>query len=173
MKSWKQILPFLALNVIVSAATTLAVLLLWDRTQTRSVLPATGGLPAQTSPANETLPLDQATVEATLPPVDQPVIVIETVIGAGDTDNEVVVLKRTGEGELLLTGWKLANARGDEFVFPYLVLNKNGSVRLYTKTGTDSVIELFWNRTQSVWKSGDTVTLYDSAGNTRATYTVP
>jgi hypothetical protein len=40
MKSWKQVLPFLILNIIVSAATTLAVLMLWDRTQTRAILAA-------------------------------------------------------------------------------------------------------------------------------------
>ena len=174
MKSWKQILPFLILNIIVSAATTLAVLLLWDRPQSTALLPSVGGIPeTQSVGEGGDLNATQAAVQATLPPLDQPVIVIETVIGAGDPENEVVVLKRVGEGELLLTGWKLSNSRGEEFVFPNLVLNKNGAVRLYTRAGTDTVIELFWNRVVPAWQSGDTVTLLDSSGNSRATYQVP
>lgn len=172
MRSWKQILPFLILNIIVSAATTLAVLLLWDRQQSASLLPAVGGIP-ETQSSGENLTSNQTAAEATLPPLDQPVIVIETVIGAGDPENEVVVLKRVGEGELLLTNWKLSNSRGEEFVFPNLVLNKNGAVRLYTRAGTDTVIELFWNRVVPAWQSGDTVTLLDSSGNSRATYKIP
>jgi hypothetical protein len=173
MKSWKQVLPFLILNIIVSAATTLAVLMLWDRTQTRASLAGVGGIPAQTGAAGNDLNVSQPTIEATLPPLDQPVIVVETVIGAGDLNNEAVILKRVGEGELPLTGWKLTNGRGGEYVFPYLVLNTNGSVRVYSKAGVDSVIELFWNQSEAMWKTGDALTLYDSDGNSRATYTVP
>lgn len=173
MNFWRRIFPYLILNVIVSAATTLLVLSLWDRRQPQALPIATGGIPiADTAP---TQPVDQlpAPASATLPPLDTPVIEIEAVIGAGDPATEALVLRRVGEGELLLTGWKVSNGRGSEYTFPDLVLNKNGSVRLYTRDGVNSVIELYWGRTESVWRSGDTASLSDPEGNLRAAFTIP
>lgn len=173
MRSWKRVIPFLILNIIISAATTLTVLLLWDRTQ-RPVQPlpvsvgSSGGLPSTAS--QQQSPPEG---EATLPPLDEPVILIETVIGAGDLQNEAVLLRRVGEGELLLTGWKLTNGRGAEYTFPYLLLNKNGAVRLYSRAGNNTVMELFWGSQQAVFRSGDVVSLYDWQGNLRASYTLP
>lgn len=174
MKFWKRIFPYLVLNVIVSATTTLLVLTLWDRSQS----PATPLFSGSKPDMENTLPAlppsghaDQAS--ATLPPLDTPVIEIEAIIGAGDQAAEALILKRVGEGELLLTGWKISNGRGKEFTFPDLVLNKNGSVRLYTREGVNSVIELYWGLEESVWRSGDTATLTDTLGNMRASFTVP
>jgi hypothetical protein len=173
MKSWKRVIPFLILNIIISAATTLTVLLLWDRTL-RPVQPlpvsvaGSGGIPPALSS-----PQPQPEGEATLPPLEEPVILIETVIGAGDLQNEAVLLKRVGEGELLLTGWKLTNGRGAEYTFPYLLLNKNGAVRLYSRAGNNTVMELYWGANQAVFRSGDVVSLYDWQGNLRAAYTLP
>lgn len=173
MRSWKRIIPFLILNIIISAATTLTVLLLWDR-NLRPVQPlpvsvgSTGGIPPADNSSQPALPGD-----ATLPPLDEPVILIETVIGAGDLQNEAVLLRRVGEGELLLTGWKISNGRGAEYVFPYLLLNKGGAVRLYSRAGNNTVMELFWGSNQAVFRSGDLVSLYDWQGGPRATYSVP
>ena len=176
MRSWKRVLPFLILNVIISAATTLVVLVLWDRTQHPSLLPSSIDLPtiAQSvgQPANGS-PSEASTVQPTLPPVDQTVIRIDTVIGAGDVANEVIVFTRVGDSDLNLNGWKVRNGRGDEFTFPDLSLSKNGSIRLYTRSGTNTVIELFWGRDNAAWRSGDTAQLTDPQGNVRATYTIP
>ncbi|MEN4011778.1 MAG: lamin tail domain-containing protein [Chloroflexota bacterium] len=173
MRSWKRVLPFLLLNILISAATTLTVLILWDRSH-RSALPAAGSLnPAQMQPAENNATGGFPPAQDTLPPLEEPVILIETIIGTGDLANEVVVLRRVGEGELQLTGWKLSNGRGSEYAFPELLLNKNGTVRLYSRVGTNSVLELFWGADQSVWRSGDTVTLTDWQGNARASYSIP
>ena len=109
MKFWKRIFPYLVLNVIVSATTTLLVLTLWDRSQS----PATPLFSGSKPDMENTLPAlppsghaDQAS--ATLPPLDTPVIEIEAIIGAGDQAAEALILKRVGEGELLLTGWKIS-----------------------------------------------------------------
>jgi len=160
--------------VIVSAATTLAVLTIWDRAQSPGT-PLFSGLKPAISSTQPTQPSEGQSPQsaATLPPVDTPVITIESVIGVGDLETETLVLKRVGEGELLLTGWKISNGRGDEFTFPDLVLNKNGSVRLYSRSGVNSVIELYWARTEAAWRSGDTASLTDPEGNLRASITVP
>lgn len=173
MNFWRRVFPYLILNIIVSAATTLLVLALWDQRQPQALPITTSGLPAVEPAPIQPGAAPSAQVSATLPPLDAPVIEIEAVIGAGDPATEAVVLKRVGEGELLLTGWKITNGRGSEYIFPYLVLNKNGSVRLYTRSGTNSVIELYWGLAESVWRSGDTASLTDPEGNIRAVFTVP
>ncbi len=170
MDFWKRIFPYLILNVVVSAVTTLIVLVVWDRVQHPSLPAATGGVPEASASTinNPGNPVGQAT----LPPVDEPIIRIETVIGAGDLSTETIQLQRIGEGDLQMEGWRLAG-NGKEFLFPNLTLNKNGSVRLNTRTGQSSVIELFWGLESPVWRSSDTISLYDPAGNLRASYTIP
>lgn len=168
MNFWKRIFPYLILNIAISAATTLAVLAIWDRVQHPLTL---AGNPPQSLPT--TAP-DSVTPQAqpTLPPLDQPVIRIETVIGAGDLASETVQLQRIGEGELQLAGWWLEGS-GQKFTFPSLTLNKNGSIRLYSRSGQSTVIELYWGLDKAAWKPGDTLRMFDPQGNQRATYTIP
>lgn len=170
MDFWKRIFPYLILNVVVSALTTLIVLMVWDRVQHPSLPAATGGVPAAS--ASTINSPSQPVGQATLPPVEEPIIRIETVIGAGDLSTETIQLQRIGEGDLQMDGWWL-EGNGKEFFFPNLTLNKNGSVRLNSRAGQNSVIELFWGLESPVWRSGDTISLYDPASNLRASYTIP
>jgi hypothetical protein len=171
MNHWRRIVPYLILNILVSAVTTLIVLTIWDRVQ-RPTLPAASGSVAE-APALTNIPgAGTPQPQVTLPPLDEPVIRIETVIGAGDLATETVQLQRIGEGDLQLAGWRL-EGNGKTFVFPALTLNKRGSVRLNTRAGQSTVIELFWGLEEAAWRPGDTITLYDPAGNQRSTYTIP
>jgi len=45
------------------------------------------------------------------------VVIIESVIGAGDLASERVMLKRSGPGELSLAGWSLVEENGKAFTF--------------------------------------------------------
>jgi len=171
MDFWKRIFPYLILNVVVTAVTTLLILVVWDRVQHPALPTATGGGPvvsAETSNGSQGAP----SAQATLPPLEEPIIRIETVIGAGDLATETIQLQRIGEGDLQMQGWQL-EGNGKEFIFPNLTLNKNGSVRLNTRAGQSSVIELFWGLESPVWRSGYTISLYDPAGNLRASYSIP
>lgn len=165
----KRLLPFLILNVVISALTTLLVLTLWDRSHQAQ-------LPAISSPAAVQAGVDANGTpmpQPTLPPLDQEVIQVETVIGAGDLNNEVVVLTRVGDGDLNLMGWRIVDEEGTSFTFPDLILNKNGSVRLYSRAGQSSVIELFWGLKEAIWKNGELLTLLDPLGNTRSAFRIP
>ena len=157
-KSW---FPFLLINVVLSAVTTLLVLFLWDRLQPTAQIT----LPTQPGAA--------ASVSPTLPPIEQDVLQVQEVVGIGILQNEVVQIRRTGEGELNLSGWMLKDEDGHVFTFPALTLNTGGSVWVYSRTGSNSVIELFWNLDEAVWSNGETVSLYDPAGNLRAAYSIP
>lgn len=168
MKNFRRILPYLILNVIISVTTTLLVLTVWNRipAERSQNIPANATLQPASTASSGLQPLQ------TLPATDQAVIQVDTVIAPGDLENEVVVLKRIGEGEISLTGWKLTGGR-KEYIFPDLTLFPNGSIRIYTRSGDRTAIELFWNLDQPVWKSGDTLHLLDWQGNERAAYTIP
>lgn len=171
MAPWKRLLFFLTLNVIVSAVTTVLVLIWWDRTH-RAELPAMVDQPVVSAPVG-TKAAAPPSAQVTLPPTTTPVMEIKNVFGAGDLQNEVVVLNRVGEGELSLANWKLTDDDGNSYLFPDLVLNKGSAVQLYSRAGSDSVIELYWGQNQAVWQTGEQVTLLDPLGNVRAMYIIP
>jgi LysM repeat protein len=103
-------------------------------------------------------------------------VTIEAVIGAGDLETERVLLKHAGQGELSLSGWRLEDDRGNVFLIPEnqtVMLFKDGAINIYTRQGTNSVVDLYWGRSEPVWFSGATVILKDAQGNARAVYKVP
>lgn len=103
----------------------------------------------------------------------EPQVIIQTVIGVGVLANEHVVLQRTGNGELSLAGWRLEDGKGNSYIFPQLTLYKGGQINLNTRSGENTVLELFWGLSSSIWKAGKTVYLYDVQNALRASYTIP
>jgi hypothetical protein len=179
---------YLLLNVLVSAATTLAVLYAWDalRKPDSLVLPppqqavagatvdASKPVSGSPSPTLASPPTPQPTI--TLPPADQKVIEIVSVVGAGDLAQEVVMLKRLGDGSLRMSGWKIEDGNGNIYTFPTspeLTLFKGGTVLVYTKPGENTATEFYWGRDQPVFSAGETVKVYDTSGLERAAYTLP
>jgi LysM repeat protein len=81
MQPWKRVLIFLLLNVIISAGTTLAVLLIWDFTH-----PAAGTAPSgQAAAQNPPLP----SMETAQPPATASVLMDEYVVREGDTLGQI------------------------------------------------------------------------------------
>ena len=161
MNNKKALVYYILLNILISALTTLSVLWIWNHVQLSSGknTPSIGSVsPSETAP---------------VPSIDQTVIKIDNVFGMADLENEVVVLKRLGEEDLWLTGWQMKDTHGHVYTFPHLLLNKDGAIQVYTRTGTDTAITLYWGLSQPVWNSGDTVVLYDPQGNLRANYKIP
>jgi hypothetical protein len=196
MSVLKRLLPYIILNVIVSALVTLAVLTWWNS----SLHPAAPGpdqsLPAPAAPRATTAPggapitpvagqnttlmpsATHAPVETVRPsstpqPVTARLIEIVEVNGAGSLNAEAILLRRIGDGELRLNGWKLDDEAGHRYTFPDMVLYTNGAVRLYTRTGANTVNELYWGLKEAVWLAGKTATLSDEKGNLRASLIIP
>ncbi len=109
---------------------------------------------------------------ATEPPQEARVV-INSVIGAGDLRTEHVFLTRLGEEPISLEGWTLEDEDGNRFTFPQLELLKDGAVNVWTASGTQTVVDLYWGLGQAVWESGEEVTLKDAQGKVRAAYTIP
>ena len=147
----KRLIVYLVINVIVSALTTLLVLVLWTRFIFGDV-PALGANPsADTS--------SQLTINA--------------VIGAGDLENEHVIIEHVGSEDVSLTGWRLRDESGAEYRFPALVLHPGAEINVYSREGDDSASSLYWDRQIAIWNSGEKVSLIDPSGQVQATYTVP
>lgn len=175
MSQGKRLLFYIALNVVVSAVTTLAVLWIWGRANQP---PPTPPIPTLAQPgqaaSNTASPAVQespSTPIATLSP-NEKAITIANVYGVGSLQDEVVVIKNVSQKAVLLTGWRLDNGKGDTYTFPSLTLNDNGAVQVHTTAGTDTVIDLYWGRDAPVWHTDDIVTLLDAQGNIRATYQI-
>ncbi|MDH5507065.1 MAG: lamin tail domain-containing protein [Anaerolineae bacterium] len=181
MENRQRLRNYILLNIVVSALTTWIVLTVWARANPGlqieandlplNVTSAPGGslpqIPATPKPGDDEVPppLSGAQVAGQLE--------IASIVGAGDLESERVLIRHVGNIELDLTGWRLRDEQGNEFAFPRLTMFPGGAVRVYTKVGTVTVVELYWNLAEPVWETGETATLLDPAGNPQATYTVP
>ena len=164
MRRWVAYLPYVLLNVAISALTTLGVLFWWQQSH-----PA--GLLAAGQPAATLVLASGGTGEAGAIP-DVP-IRIENVFGVGDPAQEVVVVGYTGENPLQLSGWELRRAKQQVYRFPPVLLLANASLQVYTRQGTDGPLTLYVGSGSPLWEQGERVELYDDAGALRAQFQIP
>ena len=236
--TWRQYLPFLILNVVVSAITMLAILTLWDRgvsvdpptpTPTMpAVAVAASAVPSPTATIRpsptphtytvqpgdtmnaialelgvsvealmdendlvdpDTLSAGQVLLvpeggevaqdpepSATARPTEAaagegPQVEIRGVSGSGDLESEVVRLLNSG-GTAHMQGWTLEDGQGHVFTFPDFTLH-SGAVSVHTKSGTDTVIDLYWGQPEPVWTPGKTITLRNAEGDVQSTFQIP
>lgn len=164
----KKLLPYLILNIIVSAAAMLIVLLIWNKTHPVQQLTPPEIIPTQAVILN-TQPLEAQE----LPPLNQSILEVQAVIVPGDLETERVLIRNTFTEPVSLQGWQVKNSTGDEYTFPILTLYPGGSVSLYSRSGENTALELYWGLSRAAWKSGVVVTILDSQGNQRAEYPIP
>ena len=100
-------------------------------------------------------------------------LLIGGVFGAGDLQTEYVLIKNQGKAIANLLNWSLQGKRGQNYSFPDLRLAQNGTVKLFSKTGTDTVLELFMKSDVSLWQQGDILTLKDANGKVQTNFQVP
>jgi len=160
----KKILPYLLINVAVSAVTMLAVILIWS---------VFHPLPFKGDPADEVSALASQPTQTSLPPLDHATIEIQSVFLPGEKDYEKITIKNVSPDPVDLTGWSLKNDAGDQFIFPALTLYPNGALDVWTKAGVNTAVELFWNAPKAVWVKGGNALLFDSAGQERSSFPVP
>ncbi|OQX61918.1 MAG: hypothetical protein B5M51_06805 [Anaerolinea sp. 4484_236] len=165
MKDRQRWLPFLLLNIFVSAAVTGAILFWYDRTYRQAVIPS--------APVAVSVPEEEAPPPATFDPGVEISVEIVSVIGAETLSAETVLIRYSGEGELDLTGWRLEDEDQNAYVFPQLKLYTNGAVQVHTTAGTNTVVDLYWGLRQAIWEPGEEAALLDPQGNPRSIYQVP
>ena len=196
MTEWKRLFYYLLLNVVVSAVTTFAVLLFWEKVHIPEIrleevfaLRKESPLPTLNLPTLQSQKTKQPAAQGSVQQADTPsitvepaiaspssasLVMLEAVIGAGDLATEKVRIKRGGgDVDLALANWRMQGKGDLVYIFPQLTLHKGGAVDVYTTSGVDTVIALFWGRKQAAWQSGSKVTLLDAEGREQAVYLVP
>lgn len=165
MSRQRRLLNYILINIFISACVTGTILFWYDRNYRASLAPLQQ--PAAIVPQDGTSP-------AAVLPADQEVPVeIVSVVGAGTLGAEVVVVRYNGVNELDMFNWQLKDDDGNIFTFPQLTLYTNGAVQVHTASGTDTVVDLYWDQRDPIWESGEVAELYDPQNNLRALYRVP
>jgi competence protein ComEC len=141
------------------------------------VIPVAGSVPPTAEPG-VAAPVETTVVEpprptATRDPsVAQPELTIREVEGAGELEEEMLVIVNAG-GPVDLAGWVLRDAAGHSYTFPALMLFEGGAVSVHTAAGTDSVTDLYWGQAEAVWAPGNEALLSDAAGNLHTRLAIP
>ena len=99
---------------------------------------------------------------------------ISEVIGAGQAEQERVVITNLGEQLADMQGWILSDGQGNTYTFPNIRLWPGGNVTVHTHGGEDGspVNNFYWSSPVALWLPGRVVTLTDAAGNLVSSYTV-
>lgn len=144
-----------------------------DILQIPILVPAAATLEATAAPPTRT-PLPPPALGTVETPVGGEVALeILAVVGAGELAQERVVIRQNGEGVADLQGWRIEDEDGNVFAFPQFSLFKGGAITVFTKGGTNSVVELYWGLGAAIWEAGEVVSLIDPDGNIVAAYQVP
>lgn len=176
MGNRSHVFLFILLNVFISATVTLTVLWLWERAHPRPDVSAlrieSNSEPnLQSPPQQVNNQLDQEFLfEISNEDIE---INIYSIVGASDLEIEYVQIINQGKNRADLTGWQLADETGQKFTFPVFLLNSGGAVKVISKSGTNTAIEIFWQADQPIWQSGETARLFNAAGELITSYTIP
>lgn len=87
--------------------------------------------------------------------------------------NEHVLIHNFGNADQDMTGWTLQDEDNHVYTFPAgFILRMGAEVRVWTKRGSDTELDLYWGLGTGIWSSsGETATLTDAQGNEISTYT--
>jgi LysM repeat protein len=101
-----------------------------------------------------------------LPSTGELQIEISEVLGAGQVDQERVVITNVGAGLADMQGWLLSDVGGNVYTFPNFRLWGGGNVTVHTRIGQDGnpPANFYWGKLEAIWSTGETVTLKDANG---------
>jgi hypothetical protein len=86
-------------------------------------------------------------------------------------DEEWVEISNLGTADVSLAGWTLEDAQNHTYKFPDFSLKAGSAAKIRTGAGNDTSVDLFWNRSSSIWNNdGDVATLKDASGNIVSRY---
>jgi len=177
MKNISRLFIYILINMIVSVVTTLTVLLIWDITHSNPKDSPISPVPVaeiteiiQNTPSMEEHPADGTPLDFVEEGVN---VTINAIVGAGNLSVEYVEIRNQSEGPVDLTGWQLQDENDHTFTFPALILNNNGAINVFSQTGTNTVIEIFWQSDTPIWESGETASLLNVSGDLMTTYSIP
>jgi len=105
-------------------------------------------------------------------PIGPPIIEIAQVLGSGNLNTEMVILRNRG-GEANLRDWTLSNEKNSVLTLPNLTLFPDGQVTLNSGTGEDAPRSIYFGRLEAAWSAGELIQLRDASGAIVDSYIVP
>ena len=179
MKKNFRIFLFILLNLLISAGTTLFVLWIWEQSHPQPTLDFNlinvSNIVDEETNSSQKSSSDAADPDLVLEE-DNISVSIYAVVGVGNLDVEYVEIRNQSQGAVDPAGWQILDEDGNSFTFPTSpswLLSSGGAVKVLSKPGNDSVIELYWQSNVAIWQSGERVTLLNSEGKIIATYLIP
>lgn len=104
-------------------------------------------------------------------PALSPLQILE-IIDAGNVASEGVQIRNSGSSVLDISGWTLTDGIEHIFVFPQMRLFPRAQITVFTRTGTNTPITMFWNLSSAVWLPGTVATISDTNGTLITQYQV-
>ncbi len=98
---------------------------------------------------------------------------IAGIAGAGDLGAESTQIVNDSDQAFSLQGWQLSRRDGPSYTFGNTPLFPGGSVRVNTRAGQDSSIELYWGQDEAQWQSGTEARLLNERGKVIHAFEVP
>jgi LysM repeat protein len=96
-------------------------------------------------------------------------IEVSQIINPGDVTSEGIELRNISGGVIQMQNWTLSDGTGLKFTFPDYRMFPGGRVTIYTKSGTNTPIVLYWGQARAVWGDpNQTITITDSKGQVQA-----
>ncbi len=109
---------------------------------------------------------------ATLAPTASNVQVeVTQILSPGDITSEGIELHNISGGVIPMQNWTITDSNGHTFTFPKYNLFPGGKVTIYTRTGTNTPIVLYWGQSRALWgDQSQVITITDSKGTVQTTY---
>ncbi|MBO9310204.1 MAG: lamin tail domain-containing protein [Chloroflexi bacterium] len=128
-------------------------------TPTAAATPSATPLPPPTATDIPTLAADQLKVEIT------------QIISPGDITQEGVEIRNISGGVIQIGGWKLTDGKGNTYTFPEYQMFEGRRVVVYTRSGGNTPLALFWGLPSAIWGDPKQVAvILDAEGKVQARY---
>ncbi len=133
-----------------------------------------GGLPTPTVPPPTEIAARPSPIPTEAVVAGQGEIAIAGVNTPGVLATEAVQIVNNGAALQSLQGWKVRDEDGNVYTFGDVgIFGEGAGILLHSGAGADSPLELFWGLTEPAWRSGETLTLWDAAGQVVGTFVIP
>ncbi len=156
------------LNIFISAVTTVIVLIFWDAShKVAEPQPSGAGEPTQAINLSE--------CEGTIPESAEVLLEVVNVTGIGDIVKEEITIKYRGTDTVCLNGWVIKGRGNNEYAFPrfYQLFTEGVQIKLRSRIGEDTALELYWDLKEAAWSSGDVIKVVDARGSIHSTFVIP
>jgi len=88
-----------------------------------------------------------------------------------DVQGEYVRIRNQGGQPADMTGWTLRDEANHTFTFPSFTLGVIATVRVWTRSGSNTATDLYWGSGSAIWNNtGDTAYLRNDVGQLVDTY---